>query len=928
MSRISAALLLLLTVTTLGIGQGAVHAQTPPPASPEDTAILELLRRVERAVQVGTPPAYFALLLPSADRDRATTFTTLEFRPGSTRVVVIERDRQHLPGVAQGRGYRLMVDLFVEFGDRARAATWQLDVRKIDDVEWRIVDQERFSAVDNLYKLSVNPEQQFDARDFKVRAEDLELTLIEGSVFRVDTEQGVTGLVLVGRGEMRFSPSPDTEKGQIRIFAGADTLESRFDAAYIRAGDISAHADMAGLVARPVDPRGLRRAEEIFREESAKSFVLELGDMSREAWSLLPASGDFLAETRTRRFDTLTYARSRSEAEDISLFDRRRQRNISVYPSADKLASRGRFYDEDALAPYDVIDYDLDLAVQPERLWLEGRAQMRIKVRTALAGQITLKLAESLVIHSVVSDRLGRLFTLRAKGQNTVLVNLPVSVMRDEELTLTIGYGGRLPPQSPDRETLLLEPAGGSAAQGAQGAQTSGRSDAQSLGGEPSVRAEPSYLYSNRSHWYPQAPITDYTTARLRLTVPATMSAVATGEMSPDSPTTMYGALPTERVKVYEFRADRPVRYLAMLISRLNRADRLTIAFDEKPGGTAAGSDGPAMVGSVNGSLDLIVEAQPRQVGRARELAAPAVDILSFYQSIVGDSPYRSFTLALIEQNLPGGHSPGYFAALHQPLPNTGVTWRNDPASFEGFPEFFLAHEIAHQWWGQAVGWRNYHEQWLSEGFAQYFAALYAQHHRGDDTFASILRQLRRWSLEQSDQGPVYLGYRLGHVRNESRVFRALIYNKGAAVLHMLRGLVGDAAFFRGMRRYYVGARFEKAGTEDLRYAMEQESGRSLERFFERWIYGSSLPGLTLAHRVEPDASGKQEVVLRFEQTGEIFDLPVTVTLQYGDRRSVDVRVLLTDRVVEQRVPLEGQLRGVEVSDDHGALAEVRKINP
>ncbi len=928
MSRITAVLLLLLMVATPGVAPLGLQAQAPVAVTPDDNAIRELLRRVERAVQVGTPEAYYALQLPSASRERATTFTTLELRPGSTRAVVIERDRQNLPGAAQGRGYRLMVDLFVEFGDRARAATWQLDVRKIDDVEWRIADQERFSAVDNLYKLSVNPEQQFDARDFKVRAEDLELTLVEGSVFRVDTDQGVTGLVLIGRGEMRFSPAPETEKGQIRIFAGAETLESRFDAAYIRAGDLNAHADMSGLVARPVDPRSLRRAEEIFREESAKSFVLELGDMSREAWSLLPAGGDFLAETRTRRFDTLTYARSRSEAEDISLFDRRRQRNISVYPSVDKLASRGRFYDEDELAPYDVLDYDVDLTLQPERLWLEGRAQMRVKVRTALAGQITMKLAESLIIHSVVSDRLGRLFTLRAKGQNTVLVNLPVSVMRDEELTLTISYGGRLAPQSPDRETLLVEQ--GAQSSGGQGAGGGNRGFDQTVGPDGTmIRAEPSYLYSNRSQWYPQSPITDYATARLRFTVPASMSVVASGDMLPDSPTIMYGPQPTERVKVYEFKADRPVRYLSMLVSRLSRADRVTIAFDDKGAGdTDPAKTGPAMVGAVNESLDLFVETQPRQVGRGRELAPRAVDVLTFYQSIIGDSPYGSFTLALIEQNLPGGHSPGYFAALHQPLPNTGVTWRNDPASFDGFPEFFLAHEIAHQWWGQAVGWRNYHEQWLSEGFAQYFAALYGQHQRGDETFADILRQLRRWSIEQSDQGPVYLGYRLGHVRNESRVFRALIYNKGAAVLHMLRGFVGDEAFFRGLRRYYVGTRFQKAGTADLQYAMEQESGRPLERFFERWIYGSTLPAVTLSHRVEPAASGKQQVVLRFEQTGEIFDFPVTVTLHYADRRSADVRVLVTDRQVEHRVTLDGPLRTVEVSDDHGLVAEIRRVNP
>src|SRR6185437_3648652 len=94
---------------------------------------------------------------------------------------------------------------------------------------------------------------------------------------------------------------------------------------------------------------------------------------------------------------------------------------------------------------------------------------------------------------------------------------------------------------------------------------------------------------------------------------------------------------------------------------------------------------------------------------------------------LVDDAPYPSATVAVVEDNRPGGHSPAYFAALHELLPGTPITWRNDPASFDNYPDFFLAHELAHQWWGQAVGWRTYHDQWLSEGFAQYFAALYAQ---------------------------------------------------------------------------------------------------------------------------------------------------------------------------------------------------------
>jgi hypothetical protein len=307
-------------------------------------------------------------------------------------------------------------------------------------------------------------------------------------------------------------------------------------------------------------------------------------------------------------------------------------------------------------------------------------------------------------------------------------------------------------------------------------------------------------------------------------------------------------------------------------------------------------------------------------VQRGRELAERAADIAMFYESIIGDSPYSSFTVALLESDLPGGHSPGYFAAINQPLPSSPLVWRNDPAAFSGFPDFFIAHELAHQWWGQAIGWRNYHEQWLSEGFAQYFAALYAQHQRGDELFGSVLRQLRRWGMDESKQGPVYLGYRLGHIRGESRVFRALIYNKGAAVLHMLRRIVGDDAFFRGIRRFYRTERFQKAGTEDLREAMERESGQPLDRFFERWIYGSTLPKAKLSYRVEGD-----HVVLSVEQVGEIFDVPVTVTLQYADRKPVDVVVVASDRIVEKRVPLAGVLRGVEFNKDDGGLVEIVK---
>jgi hypothetical protein len=429
------------------------------------------------------------------------------------------------------------------------------------------------------------------------------------------------------------------------------------------------------------------------------------------------------------------------------------------------------------------------------------------------------------------------------------------------------------------------------------------------------IRANPTYLYSSRSYWYAQATVTDYATATMRISVPTGFGCVGSGEMSSPSPSVVKGQDGGARHQ-YEFSAARPLRYFAFIAGRFSRAGRTEVPSDAAQTGLPAAGD----------PLDVTVEASPFLVLRGRQLMERVTDIARFYRSIAGDFPYRSFTLAVIEHTLPGGHSPGHFATLNQPLLNPSISWQNDPADFNGYPEFYLAHEVAHQWWGQAIGWRNYHEQWLSEGIAQYFAALYAQHYRGEQVFTSMLRQMSTTAAERSPEGPVYLGYRLGLLQSNSRIFRALVYNKSAVVLHMLRRLIGDEAFFNGLRRFYNGSRYEKASTEDLRFAMEWESGRSLERFMERWIYGSTLPNLTFSHRVEAAASG-QDLVLRFEQVGDVFDVPVTVTVEYADRRSTDILVAVTEQTVEARVPLDGVLRSVNVGTRDGTIAEIRRVS-
>jgi hypothetical protein len=900
--------MLMLAGMATSVAPGGVRAAQTPAGD----GLAALLQRLEAIEQKADTTGFLALLTDGADRNRAVAFASSELLPGVNRAVVQERDRQPLAGTLPGNGFRLVVDVFAEHGSRARIATWRLDVKRTREAsapgeldEWRVADEERLNSVESLYKIDLDPTRQYDAHHLTIAAEDLDLTLADGSVFVANTDQGVTGVVLIGHGEMQFHPTPKTERGQVKIFSGAETLDTRFDTAYLRMNpsDFETFLAASQITARAVDARDFRRAEEVFRAESPKSFALDLGDLSREPWSLLPAPGDFLAEVHTRRFDSLTYARSGSEAEDITLFDRKHRHNIALYASKEKIARNGRFYNEDDLADYDILDYDMDVNVTPDREWIEGRVRVRLKIKGYGLGAVTLHLADSLVVQSIVSDQFGRLFGIRVKNQNALVINLPTRQSRDKVLSFTISYAGRLPPQAADRETADV-----SADPGQRGVA---QEDV------PTVIAEPKYLYSNRSFWYPQGQVTDYATATMRINVPAGLDCVASGTLV-GPPVLLAAKDPAASRKLYVFRAAQPLRYLALIVSRFVRADAATIAFDR----TDASDDGglPAMAGPINHSLNLTIEANPRQVQRGREMADRAADIAQYYASILGDAPYPSFTVALVESDLPGGHSPAYFAALNEPLPTSPFAWRNDPVAFQNFPEFFLAHEVAHQWWGQAVGWRNYHEQWLSEGFAQYFAALYAQHTRGDETFAGVMRQLRKWSLDDSDAGPIYLGYRLGHIRGDSRIFRALVYNKGAAVLHMLRRLVGDDAFFRGLRRFYRTERFQKAGTDGFRRAMEQEAGQPLDRFFEEWIYGSAIPKLKFSYRVEGT-----DVLLHFEQIGDVFDLPVTVTLEYSDHKPVDVAVPVTERSVDKRVALAGNLRGAEVRKDDGTLAEIVK---
>ena len=866
-----------------------LEASQLPPAPPDTIALF--IHQVEQVVLGGNRAQFETLTAPDAAGGADAFWHAMS--PAPDGIVIKERDRTALADGSQ----QLLLEILTIRDQEGRVGTWKAQVRPATAAEgqpasWHLGTAEELSSLGGLYRLALDPSRQYAVSQLRIRAPDLALSMEAGTAFLATIPDGATAVVLLGRGTMAFTPQDDAERTQLRIFAGSTALDAAFDIALLRVNpeQFAPVIDSGMLRSESVSASELRRATGYFEDTVRQSLTVDLTDLSRDGWSLVPRPGDLVAEVRTRRFGGLTYARQATQPEDVTLFDRQNRKNISTYTSADALTARGRFYSEDDWVDYDVASIELESEIDPDRYWIEGRATLQVVARRPLAS-LTLKLADSLQVRSLIADEFGRLIFLRIVGQNSVMVTLPAMLEAGRRMSLRIAYGGRLPSQAldpeapPAREVLPADP------------------------GEFEVIPEPRFIYSTRSYWYPQSSVLDYATARLRISVPSEYQVVASGTPAGSAAAAGGGRTAQRGRTVFDFEAGLPIPYLACVISRFDIVSETTVPLPSR-----GAHDGGATAATL--PVALAVQANPRQASRVRDVAGRAHAILSFYASLLGDAPYPSLTVALAESDLPGGHSPAYLAMVDRPLPTSRLVWRNDPVHFPGFRDYFLAHELAHQWWGQAVGGKNYRERWISEGFAQYFAALYAEREAGAETFEAILRQMQRSAIDASDQGPVWLGNRLGHIRSDSRAFRAIVYNKSAMVLHMLRRLVGDAAFFDGLRHFYGTFRFRKAGTDDFRLAMEQASGYDLEAFFDAWILGAAIPRLTVSRTVSPT-----ELTVTLEQTGEVLPVPVTVTAIYTDGSSDTVIVPVVEARVSHTLPLRGALREVRVDDDHAALA-------
>ena len=264
---------------------------------------------------------------------------------------------------------------------------------------------------------------------------------------------------------------------------------------------------------------------------------------------------------------------------------------------------------------------------------------------------------------------------------------------------------------------------------------------------------------------------------------------------------------------------------------------------------------------TASGGLPITHYVYPSHYDRAVYDWANIPAMIDFYSSVYGDYPFDSYGMAMAPM---GG------AMEHQTMTTFGSGLVNGNRFFEPI----VAHELAHQWWGDLVTCRNWAEIWLNEGFATYFDALFTEHFYGPEAFRAQMADNRRsYFNREPGEGrfPIY---------DPDYMWGVTVYEKGAWILHMLRQVLGTSTWQEGVRVYADRHRYGTATTPDLISAFEDVSGADLDWFFDQWVYQAGYPEFKYTHGGYPAGEGGYTMTIAFrqvQQNAPIFRMPLEV---------------------------------------------------
>ncbi len=396
-------------------------------------------------------------------------------------------------------------------------------------------------------------------------------------------------------------------------------------------------------------------------------------------------------------------------------------------------------------------------------------------------------------------------------------------------------------------------------------------------------------------HWFPCVDFpNEMATSEMVVTVPKPMIAVSNGRLT--------GVTERGRRRTYRWRQDQP--HVAYLLS------------------VAAGdfAESHERVGGVR--FEYYVP-KGREADGKRALGRTPRMMRLFSELIGVKYPYAKYAQVVAADFIFGGMENVSATTLTE---NVLQDRRSHP-DFKDAGDGLVAHELAHQWFGDLLTCRDWSHGWLNEGFATYFDALFTEAGRGTDEFKLQMRQNGEAYI-QADSSQ-YRRPIVSNVYNEPiDIFDRQLYEKGSCVLHMLRHELGDALFWKAIRHYVAKHRGGNVTTPDLQRAIEESTGRNMDAFFDQWVYGAGHPNITLSYEWDEKAKQAKLTVKQTQSADqggrEVFVTPVDVSFAVG-RRQESFRIQLSEREQSFYFPLASRPKMVRF-DPGGWLLKTLKF--
>jgi hypothetical protein len=381
-----------------------------------------------------------------------------------------------------------------------------------------------------------------------------------------------------------------------------------------------------------------------------------------------------------------------------------------------------------------------------------------------------------------------------------------------------------------------------------------------------------------RENWYPNSFATgNYANYQITFRIPQDLTMVATGSKTAERIEGGYG--------VTEWKTDVPVPVAGFNFGQFKKNEI------ELP------DQGVKLENYANVELNSSTTNKMKRTLGEGQLAIP------LFTDYFGPIPYKR--LAITEQPAFYGQSFANLVFLpvisYMDTRGQGVLGISDAVFFYSVGP----HEIAHQWWGNTVGWISYRDQWMGEGFAEFSASLFLQTFFKDNSFDKFWEMEHKLLVEKDregfraiDVGPVTLGYRLASTRTGFSVPRRLIYPKGAYILNMIRMMMWSNdtqdVDFKGLMHDFVKFYTNRpATTEDFKLAVEQHMNASMnltgdgkmDWFFDEYVYGTALPTEKLGYAFSNAPDGSIVLNFKVEQSGvdQHFRVAVPIYIELAD---------------------------------------------